>query len=173
MSPARAQGRQGDDIERQPVEEVLAETPGGGGGRQIDVRGRHHAHRRRQRLAAPKPLELAVLDDTQDLFLDSEAGVSDLIEEQRAAVGEFKTSEPAFRRPGEGTGLHSEQLGLDQRLRQGGAVELDDRRGPAAGQKVHARGRQLLAGSALADDQYGTIERGDPRDMVEVSQEGG
>jgi hypothetical protein len=46
----------------------------------------------------------------------------------------------------------TEELRLEQRLREGRAIDLDQRLFPARREVVQARGDELLAGAALADD---------------------
>ena len=65
---------------------------------------------------------------------------------------------------GEGALLVAEQLALQQRLGDGGAVDRQERLvGPAA-VLVEGAGDQLLAGAALAEDQDVDVLRGDPAD---------
>ena len=52
-----------------------------------------------------------------------------------------------------------EELGLEQRLGERRAIELDERLLPARGQVVQAGGDQLLARAALADDEHRLAER--------------
>ena len=53
-----------------------------------------------------------------------------------------------------------EQLRLNQRFGQRGAVHDDQRLVPASAQAVETLGDQFLAGPTLADDQHRTVERG-------------
>ena len=52
-----------------------------------------------------------------------------------------------------------------------GAVELDEGLLPAAGQEVQARGNQLLAGAALADNQHRFAQAGGARHMFHHGKE--
>ena len=71
----------------------------------------------RMRLLAAHPLEGLLLQDAQHLGLGLEAHVADLVEEERAAVGQLELAAPPRDRAGEGAALVAEQLGLDQLLR--------------------------------------------------------
>ena len=51
----------------------------------------------------------------------------------------------------------AEQLALEQALRQGGAVDLDERPARARAGLVDRRGQELLARAALAPDQHGRV----------------
>ena len=80
--------------------------------------------------------------------------IADLVEEQRAAVGDLDQAQLALARVGEGAALVAEELALDQRLGDRRAVELDERSARARRAVVqHARDR-LLAGAALAGDEH-------------------
>ena len=153
-----AQRRDGEHVEGEPVEEVEAEPSGGGLGRQVGVGGGDHPDVAADGGAAADPFELAVLDHAQDLLLDRQRRVGDFIEEQAAAVGPLEPSGAAAHGAGERAGLMAEQLGLEQGLGQGGAVELDQRPLPAAGEVVETGGDQFLAGAPLADDQDRPIQ---------------
>ena len=69
-----------------------------------------------ERRRAADPLELALLEDAQQLRLDRERQLADLVEEQRAAVGPLEAARPLAVGAGEGAALVAEQLGLEQRL---------------------------------------------------------
>ena len=58
-------------------------------------------------------------------------------------------------RAGEGALLVAEQLALDERLRDGGAVDLDERAFVRGGVLVDRAGDELLAGAGLAGDEDG------------------
>ena len=48
---------------------------------------------------AAEPLELALLEDAQELRLQVERELADLVQEERAAVGELEPPDLAGRRP--------------------------------------------------------------------------
>jgi hypothetical protein len=68
--------------------------------------------------------------------------------------------------------LVPEQLGLEQRLREGGAVDGDEGAGAPAAAVVQRVRHQLLAGAALAGDQHGRLALRDGVDAVEQAQHG-
>ncbi len=119
------QGGQGDDVERQPVQQIVAKLPLVGQRRQILVGGAHQAHVDLEGLGTADALEFTVLDDPQQLLLHPGAGGGQLVEEQGAAVGPLEAALMALGGPGEGARLVAEQLGLQQALAQGGAVDGD------------------------------------------------
>ena len=78
------------------------------------VRGRDHAHADANRLLAADALQLAVLQDAQQLGLRRFVQVADFVEKDRAAVGQLEPAAPQRRRAGERALLVAEQLALDQ-----------------------------------------------------------
>src|SRR3546814_5240060 len=74
--------------------------------------------------SASHPLEGAVLDRAQQLFLHGLAGRGDLVEEQAAAIGDLEAPAAPLHGAGEGPGLVTEQLGLQQALGQSRAVQI-------------------------------------------------
>ena len=142
---------QHDDVE--PVEQILAEPVLLHGRTEIDVGRGDHADVDGARGAPADRPHLALLEDAQQARLDGHRHVADLVEEQRAAVGLDEharaigggASERALRVP--------EQLAVDQRLRDGAAVERDEPLLAARAALVQRARHQLLAGAALAADQ--------------------
>ena len=121
-----------------------------------------HAHVDAERLLAAHPLEGLLLQRAQHLGLGLEAHVADLVEEQRAAVGGLELAAAARHGAGEGAALVAEELGLDQLLGDGGAVDLDEGRLAPRRQGVDGAGHQLLAGAVLAVDEHAPVGgRGD------------
>ena len=105
---------------------------------------------------AADPLELALLQDAQQLGLHGRRQLADLVEEQRAAVAPARSGRGCWPvGPGEGAPLVAEQLALEQRLRQGRAVDRDEAaRSARRSSWWMAAGDQLLAGAALAGDEH-------------------
>ena len=76
--------------------------------------------------------------------------VADFVEEQRAAVGLLELADPPAVGAGERPALVAEQLAFQQRLRDGRAVDRQERAATAAAMVVDGAGDQFLAGAALA-----------------------
>src|SRR5258706_3926015 len=122
-----AQRRQAKADQVEPVEEVLAEEALLQARLEFLVRGRNHAHVRRERRVAADAIELAVGQHTQQARLQVRRHVADLVEEERAALGLLEAA-PAHRlRTGEGAALVAEELALQQVLRDRGRVDRDER----------------------------------------------
>ena len=60
--------------------------------------------------------ELALLEDAEELGLDAGRHLADLVEEERAAVGELEAARAAVAGAGEGAALVAEELALEQVL---------------------------------------------------------
>ena len=97
---------------------------------------------------------------------------AELVEHERAAVRLLEAADVRARGARECAGLMAEQLRLEQRLREGGAVDLDQRLFPARRKVMQARGDELFAGAALADHEHGLHELGRARDVLEHGREG-
>src|SRR6185437_9743829 len=141
-----AQRRDGDDVEREAVEEVAAEAARFGQGGEIDVGRSNHADIDALRGVAADALEGAVFDDAQDLLLHRQRGVGDLVEKERAAIGDLEAAQTPAVRAGEGARFMPEELTVEEALGERGAIELDERPVPARRQQGQPRRDQLLAG---------------------------
>ena len=116
------------------------------------------------RLVAADALEALVLQDAQHLGLQGRRHVADLVEKERAAVALLELADAAAVGPGEGALLVAEQFALQQRLRDGGAVDGQERLvGPLA-VVIEGAGHQFLARAAFAQDQHVDVLRRDPAD---------
>ena len=90
---------------------------------------RDHAGVAAEDLRPADPLELALLQDAEDLGLGGQRQLADLVEEDRTAVGALEPARLLPVRAGEGAPLVAEELALDQALGQGPAVDPDERTG--------------------------------------------
>ena len=142
MSSIRSRSGGSDDREDvQPVVEVDPEASLPDRGVEIVVRRGDDPYVDLARLRRPDALELAFLQHAQQLGLDVGGQIADLVEEDRAAVRQLETALAHRDRAGKGAALVSEQLALDQRRRQGGAVRpgRTDARGGCCGCAPPAR----------------------------------
>src|SRR5262245_7085977 len=151
---ARAQGRHLDRDDVEPIVEVFAELALADQGGQVPVGGGDHAHVHPERVLAADALEGLRAERAQGLGLRIEAHVADLVEEERAAVGQLELAAAPRQSARERTLLVTEQLGLDQLLGDGGAVDLDEGALAARGLHVDRPRYQLLAAAVLAVDQH-------------------
>ena len=99
--------------------------------------GGDHAHIDLLRARGADGQHLALGQHAQQPRLQGERHVADLVEEEGAAVGLL--DEPALAlagRAGEASRQMAEELALDQRLRNGGAVDGDERLAAALAGRV-------------------------------------
>src|SRR5579872_5079845 len=113
-----------NDVEA--IVEVLAKLPGRHHLRQVPVRGRDEADVDLHRDGPAEPLDLALLQNTEQLDLHLWRDVPNLIEEQRPLVCELDPAWFARDRSGEGTLFIPEELTLQESVRQSSAVELHE-----------------------------------------------
>ena len=153
LPPLAQRGKlNGDHV--QPVVQVLPKPSGGDLFRQIARGSGDQAHFHPGRLHPAHAFELALLDGAQELHLHLDRDLPDLVEEQRAAIGQLEAAGLALHGAGERPFFESEQLGLDQLARDRCAIDLDERPVAAAGLFVQRGCDQLLARAALALDQH-------------------
>ncbi|OLB18888.1 MAG: hypothetical protein AUH12_01385 [Gemmatimonadetes bacterium 13_2_20CM_69_8] len=154
------------DVHRQhvqPEQQVLAELSLLRGLAQVLVGRRDHAHLHGERPLATESLDHAGLEHAQQLRLGLEAQVADLVQEQRAAVGELEATHPPLGSARERTSLVAEHLRLDQVLRNGRAVDAHEALRRACALAVDRGGDELLARSRLAGDQHPRLGGRDAR----------
>ena len=168
-----AQRRQGDDIESQPIQQVVPEAAGPRQPGQILVGGGDQAHIAMQGLAPAHPLELAVLDDPQQLLLHQGRSVRQFVQKQGAAIRPLEPPLMDFGGAGVGADLVAEQLVFQQGVGNGGAVQLQELPPPALGKVMQPLGDQFLARAPLPDDEHGLLQGGDLGHLFQNPQKGG
>ena len=89
----------------------------------------------------PTGAHLAVLQDAQKLGLHRQRHLADLVEEERAAVGDVEEARARRRRPGERAAHVAEERGLEERLGHARAVLAHERAARRAGRWRGSRGR--------------------------------
>src|SRR5213593_4440625 len=142
-----AQGRAHDRHDVEPEEQVLAESAGSDALAEVLVGRGDDARVDTDRLRHADRLDFAVLQHAQDLGLRARAHVSDLVQEDCAAVGLHELADLTRGGAGECPFFVPEQLRLDQILGDGGAVDFDERLLGARALAVDLPGDELLAGA--------------------------
>jgi hypothetical protein len=123
---------------------------------------------------AADTLEGALLQHAQELHLHVECHIADLVEKQRAAVGELETPHTGGERSGESALLVPEQLTFEELSRDGSAIDGDERTIGAAGQLVNTPRHELFAATRLAMDEHGAVIASDlPHQQIEPIDGGG
>ena len=117
------------------------------------------------RAEAADPLDREILNRAQQLRLRGRRQIRHLVEEQRAVVRVLELAAPAAHAGGRPL-LDPEQLRLEQRLDDGGAVDRDERPLPAPTELVDLPRDELLARSRFALDEYGEIGCRDALDAL-------
>ena len=161
-----AQRRERDGEHRQSIQQILAQRAVAYRLHRRAVGRGYDAHIGLDLLGAADTKEALGLEKAQQSRLHVGAHLGDLIQKQRAARGTLDHAGVAAGRAGETAPLEAEQLGLDQRRRQGTAVDAKERSGTAPAARVDRLGDQLLARAALAGNQYGRLGRRDFLDQV-------
>ena len=96
--------------------------------------------------------DLSRLEKPQQLDLHALVKLADLVEEERAAIGDLEEPLAVHIGTGEGPLAMAEELALDQVLGQRAAVDRDERAAGAIALLVEAARDQFLAGPGLAQD---------------------
>ena len=152
--------RQVDGNHAQPEEEILAELAFLHGQLEVLVRGRDHPHIHPDLLAAADPLDDLLLQEAQHLHLERQGQLADLVEKERPAVGQFEAPLALHVGPRVGPLLVTEELALQELLRDGPAVDDDEWPLAVLALPVDRLRDKLLPGPALARDQHGDVGRG-------------
>src|SRR5436309_9616336 len=115
--------RERDREHAQPIVEIAAELARLDHAPEVAVRGGDDADVEPPHAGSAERPHLAVLHDAQELRLERGQEVLDLVEEERAAVGELQHARALLHRAGEGAARVSEELALGERPGDGGAVD--------------------------------------------------
>ena len=150
---ALAQRRQLHRDDVQPVEQILAEQPVRHHASEVVVGRGDDAHIDLGRMRIAHALELALLQDPQQLHLQPRAHRADLVEKERALVRLFEPSQPVGDGARERAADMAEQLGLEQRLGDRAAVERHEPVHPARAVVVDGARDDFLSRSGLTGDE--------------------
>ena len=96
----------------------------------------------------------------RSLACRSTSSLADLVQEERSAVGDLEAAGPGGDRAREGALLVAEELRLDQRRWDGGAVDPDERAGAAGAALVDRAGEELLPRTGFTEEQDCRVGRG-------------
>ena len=108
----------------------------------------------------------AGLEDTQQAGLEAEGHLTDLVQQQRAAMGLLKQPRMSANSPGERAALVAEQLALEQTLRDRTTVHRNERLGCSARPCMECACKDLLSRSGLSIDEDGGRVRRDLLDHL-------
>src|SRR5207245_8440831 len=128
---------------------ILPKTAGSNFILQIFICRRDDAHIHSYARWGADGLEALLFENSQNLGLRFQGHVTDLVEEQCAAVGEFKFPLLGIAGSGKRSLGVPEQFTSNQLFRNGGAVHFNKRRGRPIAPEAHAAVSTFLTGSAL------------------------
>ena len=110
----------------QPIEQILTKRPARHGGFQLTVRGGNDANVHLDGPRRAEALEFPFLQNAQQGKLRVGRKIPDLVEEDRATVGELEAAYASGQRGRERSLLVAEQLRGDQRGRDRGTVHAHE-----------------------------------------------
>src|SRR6266516_2654371 len=110
-------------------------------------------------MTAADALDLALLKNPQQRDLRLRGELADFLQEDRAAIRGLEAAEAALQRARKRALLVPEQLGRDERRRNGRAVHADECPARPTRTLVHGAGNQLFAGPRLAQDEHRRVVR--------------
>jgi hypothetical protein len=97
----------------QPVEQIRSEAAFPNGGDQIYIRRGDHPDIHRHCLRSPDSLDLTVFQNAQQLGLRVQWHFTNLIEEERPAVGQFEPTKTSLVCSSKGPAFMAEQFALN------------------------------------------------------------
>ena len=104
------------------------------------------------RTATSQTLKLLLLQNPQQLRLQSQGQISDFIQKEGPCIGHFEAANFLNDSPSEGAFLVSEEFAFQQVKRNGGAIQLYERTSAACADVVNGAGYQLLTSTRLPED---------------------
>src|SRR5204863_760791 len=161
-----AEWRHDDLDDAQPEVEVFAEASLSHQALERTMRGREDARFRAARPFGADWMELTFLQHTQQLRLKCRRGIADLVEKHRSASRQLEAPLAIARGAGEGTTHVSEQLALEQRLRNRRAVHRHERLGGYGGVGVDRPRDDFLSRPRLAAQEYRRARLGEGADQL-------
>src|ERR1051325_10468770 len=153
----RSQRREPEGGYIEAVEKVEAELVFLGHRIEIAMGRGHDSHVDLDGFDAAEPLELPVLEQSEQLRLEGGAELADFVQEECALVGELDAARLSRDRARKSALLVPKELALEEVLLQGGAIDLDERVSRPWRCLVDGPGDELLARAALAADEDGGV----------------
>src|ERR1700732_127664 len=165
-----AQRGNGDGKDVEAVKQVRAKGLLARGLLQIFIGGSEKPDVNLNRTSAAHAHEFSFLQNTQQLGLKDGRKLANFIQKNGAAFGNFEKSFFLGNGAGECALFVAKQFALQQSFGKGGAVQGYKRLSFSRAVVVNGAGGQLLAGTALAANQYGGIAGSDSLDeLIDVT----
>src|ERR1700682_2987060 len=124
-------------------------------------------------IGAAQPLELLLLQDSQQFRLQLEGNVADFIQEQRAAVCRLETPDLLRHRAREGALLMTEELALEESQWDRRTVQLHEGSITASAVRVDSVRDELLAGTGFTLYENRGIGRRHRSNLIQYCTESG
>src|SRR5215831_13513750 len=134
---------------------------------QIAVRRSDNTHIDRNLFRTANPPDRTFLQDAEQLYLHGQAGIPDLIEKDRALVGNFEQSFLVRRRTGESSAHVAKEFAFQQSLRKCTAVDGHERFFRSRAVQVNRFCHEFFSRAAFTGDQYGAVRGADNFDHLE------
>ena len=161
----------GENIEA--VVEILAKFAFLNRFEQVAVRGGKDADIDFDGFISPDAFEFPLLEDAEELGLEGEGDLTDLVEQNRAAIRQLEAAIPLVGRAGEGAFFVAEEFAFDERLGNGGAIDLDERLVGTLAVEENLVGHKLFARSIFTADHDRGIRPADTVDEIFQAGDGG
>ncbi|EXI73003.1 MAG: hypothetical protein AW07_02935 [Candidatus Accumulibacter sp. SK-11] len=171
IARAGTQRRYVHDDFRQTIKQILAETTLADQVLQILVRRADDADVDRDLLAAANPLDHPLLQESQQLCLQVVRQITDLVEHQRTVVGRLDLARRRLAGTRKGPLLVAEELALQEVVGNRRAVDGNEALATPRRRLVQPTREQLLAGTALTEQQHGRIGDSDALDRPADAQQ--
>ena len=171
VGAALAQRRDAQRYHVQAVIEIGSELPRLDRLREVSVGGGDDADVHLDRPVAADRLELFLLQHPQQLHLRRDREFANLVEEQRAAVRQFESSDTGVRSSGERPTHVAEQLTFHQIGRHRPAVHLHERPTAATAAAVDRPCDKFFSRARFAEHQHVRVGRGRGLDVVQQLQQ--
>ncbi len=162
---------QAHDIEA--VEQIFAEGFGQDLGFEVLVGRRDDTDIGADRVIAAHAREGAVLQHAQEFALQGERHFADLVEKKRSPIGLLEATDALGTRAGERSFFVTEQFALQQVLRNGRAIDGEERPVVARAVLMDGARDEFLSRAALAGDHHRGIAVRDASDHFEDFLHGG
>jgi hypothetical protein len=173
VGPPFAERRKPEGHDREAMIEVFAEAPRADGRLQVLARRREHPYIHRLASRAAKTPDCSFLERLQKLHLQRVVHQADLVEKDRPAMCHLQEAGLGLPRVGERAALEAKKLGFEQRLRNGCAVDVHERRSrPWSGMvddlrdKPLARARLTLNQDGRQASLRGGLTAEQPRQLI-------
>src|SRR5260370_10118586 len=141
----------GDDIET--IQQIKSKSSVANRLIKISIRGGDHADADPDRSAAADWLELLLLEHAEQLYLGVERELANLVEKNRAAMGELEPADALLDRPSKRAFDVSEQLALDEARRDRTAADFYEWPVVSLTATVDGAGEQLLPGTGFPQNE--------------------